>query len=115
MLALAVAASTVAFAAAGAPGAGTGIRISVLAAQASTLAAQADSYVDSTKPTSNYGSSSILYADVNPTKRTYFRFDVQGLSGAVTRATLSIAGKSSSSVSVLSVPDTSWDEQGITW
>jgi hypothetical protein len=105
----------VALASTGAFGAWDGAKASLLAVQASSFGAQADSYVDSSKSTSNYGSSTTLYADVNPAKRSYFLFDVQGISGSVQRATLSIAGKSSSPVAVFAVSDTSWGEQSITW
>src|SRR5262249_52811934 len=49
--------------------------------------------------------------------RTYLLFSVQGVSGSVQQATLSLDAKSGSgvSVSLSAVPSTSWGEQTITW
>jgi hypothetical protein len=53
-----------------------------------------------------------LRADGSPLVRSYLRFDVQGLTGAVTRATLRIFTNSSSSAGyeVRSVTDNTWNE-----
>jgi len=55
--------------------------------------------------------------DNSPIVRSYLRFDIQGLSGAVTNATLRIYANSSSSAgySVYSVPDTTWGETTINY
>jgi polysaccharide biosynthesis protein PslG len=82
-----------------------------------TFNVQADAYVRSDRPTSNYGTSSSLSVDGSPQKRSYLLFSVQGVSGSVQQATLSLDVKSGSgiSVSLASVPSTSWGEQTITW
>jgi hypothetical protein len=60
----------------------------------------------------NYGNASTLRADASPVVRSYLRFDIQGLSGTVTHATLRIFTNSSSSTGyeVRGVSDNSWGE-----
>lgn len=77
----------------------------------------ADTYVASSNPTKNYGSSNRLYTDASPVRRVYLLFDPQGLSGTVTDAKLRVYAESGSSVgySVHNVPDTSWNESTLTY
>ncbi|MFL5909819.1 MAG: Ig-like domain-containing protein [Gaiellaceae bacterium] len=48
----------------------------------------ADSYVTESNPNSNFGTASVLRIDGSPISRTYMRFDVQGLTAPVAKATL---------------------------
>lgn len=77
----------------------------------------ADAYVNSGSPASNYGSSTTLRADASPDIHSYLRFSVQGLSGAVTRATLRVYANSASSLgcTVHSVSDNTWSESTINY
>lgn len=82
-----------------------------------TFTPSADSYVDSGNPSTNYGSQTQLRADGSPTVRSYVRFNVQGLSGSVTRATLRVYANSSSSggYEARGVSNNSWEESTITY
>ncbi len=77
----------------------------------------ADAYADASNPTVNTGSSTQIRIDNSPVVHGYLRFDVQGLSGSVTKATLRVYANSSSSAGyqVYQVPDTSWSETTITY
>ena len=77
-----------------------------------TFVPVADSYVNETSPTSNYGTSSSLRVDGSPFVRSYLRFNVQGLAGTITKATLRVYATSSSSVGygASGVSDNSWGE-----
>jgi hypothetical protein len=82
-----------------------------------TFTPGADSYVESNNPSNNYGSQTQLRADGSPTVRSYLRFNVQGLGGAVTHATLRIYANSSSSggYNVQSVSNNTWEESTVTY
>jgi hypothetical protein len=71
--------------------------------------------VNEASPASNYGGLTTLRADATPVVRSYLRFDVQGLSGTITRVTLRIFTNSSSSTGyeVRNVTDNSWGETTI--
>jgi hypothetical protein len=77
----------------------------------------ADAYVNSGSITTNYGSATTLRADASPDVHSYLRFNVQGLSGTLTRATLRIFANSSSSLgcNANSVSDNTWSESTITY
>jgi len=77
----------------------------------------ADSYVSSSCPITNYGTATILQVDNSPTVHSYLRFTVQGLNGTVTRATLRIFANSASSsgVVVSSVSNSTWTESTINY
>lgn len=77
----------------------------------------ADSYVNESSPTTNYGSLSTLRADNSPFVRSYLRFNVQGLSGTVTRATLRVFANSASSIgsSANSLSNNTWTESTINY
>jgi hypothetical protein len=77
----------------------------------------ADAYVNSASPATNYGSSTSLYVDADGIRSSYLKFDLNGLSGTVTSATLQLYAGSSQSTGyqVYSVADTSWSESAITW
>lgn len=82
-----------------------------------TFIPAADSYVNSGSPTTNYGSSTTLRADASPDVHSYLRFNVQGLSGGVSRATLRIFANSASSqgYEIHSVSDNTWGETAINY
>jgi chitodextrinase len=77
-----------------------------------TFVPVADSYVNESSPTMNYGLSSTLRTDGSPLVRSYLRFNVQGLVGTVTKATLRVYAASSSTVGydIRGVSDNSWGE-----
>lgn len=81
------------------------------------LGPSADAYVRSDTPTTNYGSESAVYVDAEPVRRSYLRFDVQGVIGAVSRATLRIYAQTSQTTgfTVRSVADSSWSEMQVTY
>jgi hypothetical protein len=69
-----------------------------------TFPAAADAYVSASNPNTNYGASSAIRVDGSPVMRSYLRFNVQGLSGAVSKATLRVYATSGSS--------TGWQARG---
>lgn len=77
----------------------------------------ADSYVDGSKPTTNYGTNATLRADASPDVRSYLMFNVTGGAGTVTRATLRLYANSKHSTGyrIHSVVDTTWTEAGLTY
>jgi hypothetical protein len=82
-----------------------------------TFVAVADAYVQSYKATTHYGTTSRLTIDASPTARGYVRFNVSGLAGTVTRATLRLTGGSGSTVGfgVRDLADDAWVETTITY
>jgi hypothetical protein len=76
-----------------------------------------DSYVDSSTPSSNFGSNVKLRVDTSPTVNSYLRFNVNGLSGSVTGVTLKIYATSnlSAGFEVHALADDSWAESAITF
>ncbi len=86
--------------------------------QSSTFVPQADAYVNSAYPTTNYGTLTSLRVDASPTINSYVRFAVSGLNGAsITAAQLRFYMNtgSSSGMKLLSVADNTWSETGITY
>ncbi len=81
-----------------------------------TLTPAADAYVDANHATSKYGTKSDLKADLSPQLRTYLRFNVQGVAGTVTKATLRLFSRKATTVGfeVRDVADDSWSETTIT-
>jgi len=77
----------------------------------------ADAYVAESTTTTNYGTLTTLKADVSPVNRSYLRFNVEGLSGTVTQATLRLYTSSSSSIGyqVRGVIGQNWEEATITY
>ncbi len=82
-----------------------------------TLIPVADSYVNSSSPTTNYGTSKTLYVDNSPIERSYVRFNVTGLSHAPSKVMLKIFANSTQSTGfdVYSVSDNTWTETGINY
>jgi chitodextrinase len=78
-----------------------------------TVLPVADSYVNASKPTSNYGSATNLRADASPDLHSFIRFNVQNLYGkSISQAQLLVYANSRSSVGInaLSVSDNNWIE-----
>ena len=82
-----------------------------------TFAAAADSYVDASNATANYGTSTQLRIDASPQQISYLRFDISGVSGSVSGVTLRLyaQAKGSKGCSVLPVADSTWGETTINW
>lgn len=82
-----------------------------------TFTTVADAYVAGDATTTNYGTATTLRADASPDLNSYLRFDVQGLTGSVTSATLRIYANSASSTgyTLYAVTDNTWTETGITY
>jgi hypothetical protein len=83
-----------------------------------TFSPTADSYVNESSKSHNYGSSSTLNAwNASKDRQSYLKFTVSGVSGTVTNATLKLKCKATNSgnTSVHQVTDTSWSEGGLTW
>ncbi len=76
----------------------------------------ADSYVNGGSATTNYGTSSSLRTDGSPIVRSYLRFDVQGLGGQVTSATLRVYANSNLGAGYDVYQATgSWTETGVNY
>jgi hypothetical protein len=82
-----------------------------------TFAPVADAYVYATNPTTNFGALTVLRADASPDMRSYLRFNVQGLNGSVSRATLRIYANSASSLgyNIGNVTNNTWTESTINY
>src|SRR5690349_12954149 len=85
--------------------------------QVITFQPVADAYVDSGSPSTNYGTQTQLRGDGSPVVQSYLRFDIQGLGGAVSRATLRIFANSASGAGyeIRGVSNTTWAETSITY
>jgi hypothetical protein len=82
-----------------------------------TFASIADAYVYQSNPTTNYGSSTLLRADGSPIMRSYLRFNIQGVSGTITRVTLRVFANSASSTgyNIGNVTNNTWTESTINY
>ena len=88
-----------------------------------TFNAATDAYVSSASPSANFGSETKLEVDDAPPNsnagvtHTYLRFDVDGLTGTVSRATLRlyVLNGDKDGFDVSGVSDNSWLEHEITW
>jgi hypothetical protein len=77
----------------------------------------ADTYVDSSLPSSSFGSSSSMYDDASPVKQSFLRFNVNGLDGRpVLDARLRLYNKDASPQGgrVWSISSNAWSE-AMTW
>jgi parallel beta-helix repeat protein len=80
-----------------------------------TLTAIEDAYVDSSLPTSNFGSSTLLSTDGTPRVTTYLKFNVSGLPTPPSAALrVFTASGNDTPFEVRAVADTSWSESTIT-
>ena len=83
-----------------------------------TLAPDADAFVRSDQPSSNFGSATRLSVDASPTEQILLKFTVSGIgSGTVASAKLRLYDVNSSPVggTFYEVPDDSWVENKVTW
>ncbi len=81
------------------------------------FAPDADAYVNSAKPSANYGTATTLRVGTSPERRAFLRFSLTGIADPVTKATLRVNVKRSSrfGLSVWRVSDPSWGEKALTW
>src|SRR3954469_11035165 len=81
-----------------------------------TFSPSADAYVDASRPDTNFGTQTKIRTDGSPVVRSFLRFNVQGVSGNVAKATLSLVPASSlkGTVTASAVADNSWSESAIT-
>ncbi|MCP5100657.1 MAG: DNRLRE domain-containing protein, partial [Chloroflexi bacterium] len=77
----------------------------------------ADAYVRSRRGNENYGTANDVRVDNRPETNGYLRFDVQGLDGSVSSATLRLYVEDGSSIGydVHSVTNNTWGETSITF
>jgi len=90
----------------------------VQASSTLTFVPVADSYVNQSDPTHNYGSSNSIRVDGSPLVHSFLRFKVSGVSGnSITKVTLKIYANSSSGSGfiVKKVSDNSWKETAINY
>jgi hypothetical protein len=87
------------------------------ATTAFTFSPVADAYVSKTFPASNFGASNLLRLFGGPLGASYLRFDVKGLTGPVTQATLRLYAndRSKSGYQVRVMRDNTWSESTITY
>jgi hypothetical protein len=80
------------------------------------FAPSADAYISKPKPASNFGASNMLRLYGGPLGASYLRFDVEGLPGAVVRATLRLYANnpSISGYQVRAVTNHAWSESALT-
>ena len=104
--------------------AGTAATVVVLMSPATagpvTFTATADTYVQSTTPSTNYGTSVQVVVDNSPVRRSFLRFTVSGLTAPITGAKLRIHtingnNGSDSGGTWRSMTGTTWSETGTTW
>lgn len=81
-----------------------------------TLVAVADTYVDSSKPTRNFGSRNEMRTDGSPVLNAYVRFNVTGVSD-FTAARLRLYQRTATAqgLQVHGASDNAWDETSMTW
>jgi hypothetical protein len=82
-----------------------------------TFRSVADAWVAQNRADANFGTDKRLKVQGSPIQRGYLRFNLQGLSGTIRKATLRLSAASSSSVgySVRAVADNGWGETTITY
>jgi mannan endo-1,4-beta-mannosidase len=82
-----------------------------------TYTAVRDAFVNQRAPTTNYGSSLTLKARSSPARNIYLRFNVQGLTGPIQRATLRVYARTDSALGydVRALADNSWKEKTLTY
>jgi hypothetical protein len=82
-----------------------------------TLTPIADTYASSAQPTVSYGAQPALYVDADGMKQSYLKFNLSGITGTVTSATLRIHAGSSQNTgyAVFAVADGNWGESRLNW
>ncbi len=77
-----------------------------------------DAYVSSAYPTTNFGTSGVLKAQSgSPITQSYLRFNVNGIVGTITKATLRLYTSTTSATGyqVRSVTDNTWEENQVNY
>lgn len=83
-----------------------------------TFITGADTYVNASSPSQNYGSATVFRVLNSPDEHAYLRFTVQGLAGyPVMHAHLLVYANTSSNIGInaLAVSDNTWDENTVTY
>jgi len=82
-----------------------------------TFISVADAYVNADSPATNYGASTTLRADGSPDVHSYLRFNVLGVNGTVTKATLRLFANSALSLGCTAyrVSNNTWTESTINY
>jgi cell division septation protein DedD len=82
-----------------------------------TFTSVADSYVNQSNPSLNFGTQASIRVDGSPLVRSFLRFNISGVNGTVSKVTLRIYANSASAggFTVKKVPDNSWQEKAITY
>ena len=80
------------------------------------VGSEADSFVNSAAPTTNYGGEMRIRADATPRKVSYVRFDASAVTGPLARATLRlyVLEATAGTIEVRRVADNTWGERSIT-
>ncbi|OKI74106.1 CBM96 family carbohydrate-binding protein [Micromonospora sp. CB01531] len=90
-------------------------------AATATFTSVADTYVDNSATSTNYGTRTQLGIDNSPIKRMFLRFSVNGLTAPVSSARLRIhtddvaGAESPSGGTFKAMTNTTWSETGVTW
>jgi acid phosphatase type 7 len=92
------------------------VTLAAPAATSVTFTPTDDTFSSSSDPSANYGSLSYVRVDASPTRRAFLRFNVTGLTGPVTRATLRLYSRTrhSTGFDVRGVSNTGWAERTLT-
>ena len=77
----------------------------------------ADATVDAARANSTLGKSERIKVDASPRQRSFFRFELTGLSGDVTQAKLRLfnVNGSGSGGRLVAMTNNSWNERSVTW
>ena len=91
----------------------TPTKTATLVASQATFLPVADTYVNASSPTSNYGKVNALRVDASPIVRTYLRFSVTGLGGkTISRARVKIYANTSATqgIRAVAIANNTWSE-----
>jgi hypothetical protein len=83
-----------------------------------TFTTTADTYVNASNPSANYGSATVFRLLFSPDLHAYLRFNVSGLAGYPIRSAHLLVFTNSNStpgINALSVADNSWSETAVTY
>ncbi|NJD58343.1 MAG: DNRLRE domain-containing protein [Anaerolineae bacterium] len=82
-----------------------------------TFTTVADSYVNQSDPSKNFGTNPSIRVDGSPVVRSFLSFNISGISGTISKVTLQIFANSSSSsgFDVNKISNTTWQEKSITY
>ena len=90
----------------------------VFASQTLTLRSQADSFISSVQPTTNFGKLTTLRTDASPLQKIYIRFTVNGLAGRkIKSARLLLHSQTTSTKGLILKPvaNNTWGETSLTY